>query len=76
VDENEAAIIADKGIAAKLDQNYWQLPHSMIEKAMHKGRHAEGIIEAIQEIATQLAQFFPRQANDINELPDGPEIVK
>ena len=76
VDENEAAIVADKGIAEKLDPAYWQHPHSLIEKAMQKGRHAEGIIEAIQEIATQLAQFFPREADDINELPDGPEIVK
>jgi len=76
VDENEAAIVADKGIAEKLDPAYWQHPHSLIEKAMQKGRHAEGIIEAIQEIATQLAQFFPRGTDDINELPDGPEIVK
>jgi putative membrane protein len=75
VDENEAAIVADKAIAEKLDQNYWQLPHGMIEKAIQKGHHAEGIIEAIQEIATQLAQFFPREADDINELADGPEIV-
>lgn len=76
VDENEAAVIADKAIAEKLDSSYWQLPHGMIEKAMKQGRHAEGIIEAIQEIANQLAQFFPRAADDINELPDGPEIVK
>lgn len=76
VDENEAAVIADKSIAEKLDSSYWQLPHGMIEKAMKQGRHAEGIIEAIQEIANQLSQFFPREADDINELPDGPEIVK
>lgn len=76
LDEDQAAVIADKGIAEKLDPAYWQLPHSLIEKAMQKGRHAEGIIEAIQEIATQLAQFFPREADDINELSDGPEIVK
>ena len=75
VDENEVAIVADKAIAEKLDQNYWQLPHGMIEKAMQKGCHAEGIIEAIAEIANQLAQFFPREADDINELPDAPEIV-
>lgn len=76
VDENEAAIIADKAIAEKLDPSYWHLPHGMIEKAMKQGRHAEGIVEAVQEIATQLSQFFPREADDINELPDGPEIVK
>ncbi len=75
MDEDEAAIVADKGIAEKLDSSYWQLPHGMIEKAMRKGRHAEGIVEAIGEIATQLAQFFPRAKDDINELPDGPEIV-
>ena len=32
-------------------------------------------IEAIQEIGKQLAQFFPRAVDDVNELPDRPEIV-
>jgi putative membrane protein len=76
VEENEVAIIADKAIAQKLDSDYWQLPHGMIEKEMKQGRHAEGIIEAIAEIANQLSRFFPRDADDINELPDAPEIVK
>ena len=75
LEEDEAAVIVDKAIAEKLDPNYWQHPHALIEKAMKQGRHAEGIAEAIAEIGTQLSQFFPRQDDDINELPDGPGIV-
>ncbi len=75
MEEGEAAVIADKAIAEKLDPAYWQHPHSLIEKAMTQGKHAEGIIQAVGEIANQMSQFFPRESDDINELPDRPEIV-
>jgi putative membrane protein len=76
VDEASAAVVADRGIAGKLDAEYWQLPHGMIERAMRQGRHAEGIIEAIREIGDRLAQHYPPAAGDTNELPDAPEIVR
>jgi putative membrane protein len=75
MEEEDAAVVADKAIAGKLDPGYWQHPHSLIEKAMKEDRHAEGIIQAIGEIADQMSQYFPREADDINELPDRPEIV-
>ena len=34
------------------------------------GRVADGLVEAIAKVGTVLAAHFPRQADDINELPD------
>ncbi len=75
LEEGIAAIVADKGIASKVSPDYWHTPQATIVKAMSKNQHAEGIIQAIELIAVELAQHFPRESDDINELPDSPRIV-
>jgi uncharacterized membrane protein len=47
----------------------------MIVKTMNQDRHAEGIIQAIETIAAELARYFPRESDDVNELSDKPKIV-
>ena len=68
--------MADKGIASKVPSDYWNKPHAMIVKAMQKGHHVEGIIEAIETIAAELAQHFPPELDDSDELPNEPKIVE
>jgi putative membrane protein len=75
LEEEQAAIVADKGIASKVPPDYWHAPHATIVNAMKQGKHAEGIIQAIETIAVELARNFPRESGDINELPDKPKII-
>ncbi len=75
LDENQAAIVADKGIASKLPAEHWDIPHAMVMEGMKKGEHAEGIINAIESIGEELARYFPHHPDDIDELPDRPTIV-
>jgi len=75
LEEEQAAIVADKGIASKLQPDYWHTPHAMIVEAMNQGRHAEGIIQALEMIAVELARHFPRETDDVNELPDKPKVI-
>lgn len=72
LEERRAAIVADKGIASKLPADYWDAPHAMIVDAVRKGESAAGIIRAIETMAIELARHFPREDDDINELPDAP----
>jgi len=72
--EERAAIVADVGIARKVPADYWHKPQSMIAKAMEEGGHVQGLTAAIAEIGGTLAQHFPRAADDVNELPDRPQI--
>ncbi|MEP0827126.1 MAG: hypothetical protein HRF51_01255 [bacterium] len=71
--EEQAAIVADKAIASKVPDDYWHRPQSIVAKAMKDGKHAEGIIQAIAMLGTELAAHFPRQSDDINEFPDRPK---
>ena len=75
LEEEQAAIVADKGIASKVPPEYWHTPHAMIADAMKQGKHAEGIIQAIDTIAVELARHFPRASDDIDELPDKPTVI-
>jgi putative membrane protein len=75
LEENQGAIVADKGIASKVPPEYWDKPHAMILDGMKQGKHAEGIIQAIDTMAIELAHHFPRASDDIDELPDKPTVV-
>ena len=37
------------------------------------GRAADGVPRALEEIGRRLAEHFPRQEGDVNELPDALE---
>ncbi|MBI5268023.1 MAG: hypothetical protein HY851_12415 [candidate division Zixibacteria bacterium] len=70
LEEGQAAVLADTGIATKLATDYWDNPHRLISDAMKSGKHVEGIIAAVNAIGTELARHFPREQDDTNELPD------
>jgi len=75
LEENEAAIVADKGIASKVPPDYWQTLNETLVDAIKQGKHAEGIIQEIETVGAELARHFPRESDDINELPDKPTII-
>ncbi len=75
LEEQQAAIVADKGIASKVSADYWHIPQGMIMDGIKKNNYAAGIVAAVAEIGQQLKTHFPRLSDDLNELPDRPEIV-
>ncbi|MEK7774362.1 MAG: hypothetical protein AAB305_00570 [Candidatus Zixiibacteriota bacterium] len=75
LEEEEAAIVADKGIASKVPADYWLTPYATLVTAMKDGKHAEGIVQAIETVAVELARHFPRESDDANELSDRPKRI-
>lgn len=75
LEEDQVALVADKGIAEKVVPGYWNAQHAVIAKAMRAGNHAEGLVQAINEIGDELGRYFPHQDDDINEIPDAPTIL-
>jgi len=73
LEENEAALVADQGIAEKVKPEYWGKARLALIEAMKKGAYAEGIIASIDSIAALLAEHFPGGADDENLLSNRPE---
>lgn len=62
------AIIGDQGINEQVPPNFWDSTRDLMLTHFQKAEITEGLIAAIHEAGLQLAQFFPYQDNDQNEL--------
>jgi uncharacterized membrane protein len=68
-------IVADRGIAAKVEQAEWNAVCREMEKAFRAGRFAEGALRAVERTTGLLAKHFPARAVNPNELPDKPLVL-
>ena len=68
--ERRAEIIGDEAITAVTNPETWGEAMTKLLVGIKAGHPADGIVAAIGEIGTVLAQHFPRDAADVNEIPD------
>lgn len=66
--EHRIVILADSGILARVAQDDWQRHVARIASGFRAGTPADALLEVIAELGRVLAQHFPRQAGDENEL--------
>lgn len=68
--ERYVEIIADHGIAEKIDQSVWQdIVDDFIED-VRRGNTASGYQRAVERCGSLLKEHFPGGSNAANELPD------
>ena len=70
VAEHYVEIIADQGIASKVDNAYWQAVVDEFIRQVRAGQVAEGFLMAIEKSGKTLIEHFPAEVDNINELPD------
>jgi uncharacterized membrane protein len=68
-------IVADRGIAAKVEQREWDAVCRAMEGFFRKQQYLEGALEAIERITRILARHFPPRGRNPNELPDKPIVL-
>jgi len=64
------AVIGDKGINDKVPAHFWEDVTDAMKEEFRSGRFTEGLIKAILMTGEKLNDFFPYQADDVNEQPD------
>lgn len=69
-DDRKFALVGDEGIHLKVGDDFWQTVKDKTIEDFKAERFVQGLQLAIAEVGKQLQQFFPRDANDKNELPD------
>jgi putative membrane protein len=70
VAERYVEIVADAGIAAKVEQTAWQTIVDAFIADVRNDRIARGFCSAVQQVGDILAAHFPSDAKNPNELPD------
>jgi putative membrane protein len=68
--ERRAEIIGDSAITSATKPETWGEAMAALLVDVREGRVADGIVAAIEQVGTVLAEHFPRSADDINEIPD------
>ena len=74
--EHQAELIADEGIAAKVDPKVWDEAMARLISGIKAGKPAEGFEQAIAMCGEILTEHFPAIAGDNpNELPDSIVMI-
>lgn len=68
--EHRAEIVADEAIATKVDPEVWGEAMETMLAELKQGRVTDGLVAAIKEVGTVLAEHFPKSDDNNNELPD------
>lgn len=71
VDEHRFAVLGDQGIDEKVAEDFWRDCVARVRERFSERRYAEGLVEGIEIAGAALAEYFPIQPDDVNELPDG-----
>jgi uncharacterized membrane protein len=68
------AVIGDAGIHERVTDTFWNRISKVLEAELHAGDLTAGLEHAIATIGAQLAEHFPPDPHDTNELPDRVSI--
>ena len=73
-EENRFYICGDSGIDAKVPPGFWDDVAAHLGRRFAKGEFTAGVVDAVRMTGEHLATFFPRAADDVNELPDDVDV--
>jgi uncharacterized membrane protein len=73
-EEQRFVILGDNGINEKVPAGFWDEIAAKLTIRFKNGEFTEGIVEAISAAGDQLGNYFPRAADDVNELADTIDV--
>jgi len=72
--DHDVEIVADRGAAAAVAPEAWEAACHAMEEHFRAGRFEEGSVAGVRAVGALLAQHFPAEAGDRNELRDRPRV--
>ena len=64
------AVIGDEGVHKKCGPEFWERLVERMREHFKREEFTDALVEAIETAGQLLAEHFPRQGSDRNELPD------
>jgi uncharacterized membrane protein len=74
--EHDIEIVADRGFEGNVSEAEWSEVCRVMEAELAAGRFEAGVLAGIQSVSELIARHFPPRADDRNELPDAPMIIR
>lgn len=74
--DHKFAIIGDKGIDQKVPPGFWDDTKEKMQFRFKEGQFAEGVCLGIKLAGQRLAEYFPYQPGDVNELSNEISLGK
>lgn len=74
--DRDLEIVADRGIAARVEQAEWDDIAKRMEQHYRAGDFREGTFEGIRRVSELLARHFPAVGDNPDELSNKPAILK
>jgi uncharacterized membrane protein len=68
--DHQLAVFGDEGIHRAVGSEFWNREVAKILREFNATHYVDGIIEIIHDIGEALAEKFPYEREDRNELPD------
>lgn len=68
--ERRIEILADSGIHAHVGEAFWRQIVELMLPMVQQGKFSEAFLAALERCEEPLARHFPKQSDDVNELPD------
>jgi uncharacterized membrane protein len=70
VKDRKFAILGDAGINAVTPEDFWDRIRETVLGHFSEEKFCEGLCEGLRMAGEALKEYFPHQADDVNELPD------
>jgi len=70
IKDRQFAIVGDVGINSLVPENFWDHISERMQANFQHNLFVEGLDEGIRMAGKQLKEYFPRHADDVNELSD------
>ncbi len=68
--DHQFAIIGDVGIDQKVEKDFWECTKNEMLSFFRLGDFAGGLVAGINHAGRRLQEYFPREEDDVNELPN------
>ncbi len=73
-EDRRFVILGDKGIDEKVPGGFWDDIAAKLTIRFKAGEFTEGIVDAIRSVGLHLRRFFPRAADDVDELSNEIDV--
>ena len=73
--DRDVEIVADRAIHRLVGPDAWETICKRMEQAFRAGRYVDGVVDGIREISALLAEHFPGDGRDVDEIPNPPVVL-